>query len=328
MATGRDVAAWLGAELRGPSRTVDRLAPPEDAGEGAVVVVSREEDLVRVGDRPVGVLVGPPELARNERPWVAVTAPRLALAVLSRRFDRRPVPVGVAATAQIHPDAVLGADVAVEPGAVVAAGARIGDRTAIGAGTVVGMGAAVGSDCRLLANVTLYDGVHVGDRAILHSGCVIGADGFGYAPGPRGATKIHHLGSVRIGDDVEIGANSCIDRGTLGDTTIGDRTKIDNLCQVGHNVWIGTDVLVAGMTGIGGSARIGDRVTLAGYVGIADHVTIGAGATVGARSGVHKDVPAGETWMGAPAVPHRAFARSLYLQRKLEEIWAFVKERK
>ena len=327
MATGRDVAEWLGADLSGPDRPVARIAEPESAGGDAVVVVSRATDMERLGERRVAVVVGPPEVNAGDLPYISVASPRLALALLTARFDHRPVLEGVAPEAHVHPEAELGHGVAVGPGAVLGRRARVGSGTVIGPGCILGDGATIGADSLLHANVTIYDDVRIGDRALLHGGCVLGADGFGFAAGPQGAVKIHHLGGVRIGDDVEIGANTCVDRGTLRDTSIGDRTKIDNLCQIGHNASIGSDVLIAGMTGIGGSAHVGDRVTIAGYVGIADHVRIGEGATIGARSGVHKDVPAGETWIGAPAMPHRAFARSLYLQRKLEEIWAFVKER-
>lgn len=327
MTTAAEIATWLNSDLDGPDRSVERLASPGAADVGSVVVVSSDEDRDAAIAGGAAVLVGPAALAVDGVAWITVPAPRTALAVLSRRFDRRPTPEGVHPRAVIDPEAHLAPDVAVGPGAVISAGASVGAGSAVGAGCFVGEGVQIGKGCRLHAHVTLYDGVTIGERAILHSGCVIGADGFGYAPSDRGALKIHHLGGVRIGDDVEIGANSCVDRGTLTDTVIGDRSKIDNLCQIGHNVHIGTDTLVAGMTGIGGSARIGDRVTLAGYVGVADHVTIHDGATIGARSGVHKDVPAGETWMGAPAQPYRGFARGLYLQGKLDKIWQFVKER-
>lgn len=327
MATGRDIAQWLGSELRGDDRPARRLASPADASADAAVVVSSEEDRDRAAAGEPAVLVGPEELATDAAPWITVPEPRLALALLSERFDRRPVPSGAHPTAVVHPSAEVAPDVALGAHAVVEAGAVVGAGTRVGPGTVIGAGATVGRDCRLHAHVTLYDGVAIGDRVILHSGCVIGADGFGFAPSARGARKIHHLGGVRIGDDVELGANTCVDRGTLGDTVVGDRTKIDNLCQIGHNVRIGTDVLIVAMSGIGGSTVIGNRVTLAGFVGVKDHVTLHDDVTVGARSGVLKDVPAGESWMGMPARPSREYVRTLYLQGKLERIWRFVKER-
>lgn len=325
---GRDVADLLGSELLGADRDVQCLATPAGATSDSVVVIASREDLEALGDRSPAVVVGPAEQASDDHPYVPVPSPRAALAELSRRLDRRPVPTGVSPFAHIDLDATLGAEVAVGPGTVVEAGASIGARSVIGSGCVIGAGAKIGAACRLHASVTLYDGVTIGDRTILHSGSVIGADGFGYAASEQGARKIHHLGSVRIGADVEIGANTCIDRGTLEDTVIGDRTKIDNLCQIAHNAVIGSDCLIAGMSGVSGSVRIGDRVTLAGNVGIVDHVTIGDGATIGGGSKVRKDIPAGETWMGYWAEPYRSYARSRYLQNRLEEIWEFVRVRR
>jgi UDP-3-O-[3-hydroxymyristoyl] glucosamine N-acyltransferase len=174
-------------------------------------------------------------------------------------------------------------------------------------------------------HVTLYPGTRLGNRVVIHAGAVIGADGFGYAAGPLGAEKIHHLGGVVLGDDAEVGANSTIDRGTLLDTRIGARTKIDNQVQVGHNVQIGSDTLVAGMSGIAGSAVIGNGVILGGFVAVSDHVQIGDGARIAGRSGVTKNVPAGAVWAGFPARPHRDYVRQLYLQGKLEQIWQRLK---
>src|SRR5690606_1124061 len=165
-------------------------------------------------------------------------------------------PTGVHPSAIVDQSARLGADVSVGPGAVIAAGASIGAGSRIRAGSYVGAAAVLGEGCLVHPNVTIYDGVEIGERVVLHSGSVVGADGFGYAASPRGAVKIRHLGSVRLADDVEIGANSAVDRGTLMDTVVGPRTKIDNLCQVGHNVIIGSDCLIAGMTGIAGSVVI------------------------------------------------------------------------
>jgi UDP-3-O-[3-hydroxymyristoyl] glucosamine N-acyltransferase len=257
---------------------------------------------------------------------VQVTDTRLALARLSALLDvRMPPAVGkhpsasVLAGAQVADDASLGA------GAVVAEDAVIGAGTAIGANSVVGRGSVVGRDCTVHANVTIYDGVKVGDRVILHSGAVIGADGFGYAASPTGAAKIRHVGGVVLADDVEIGANTAVDRGTIDDTLVGARTKIDNLCQVGHNVTIGSDCLIAGTAAIGGSVAIGRGVIIGGNVAISDHVTIGDGARVAGRSGVTKDIPAGETWAGFPARQYRSYVRSLYLGDRLEQIWEYVK---
>lgn len=326
----------------GPSAPFTRLVSPSAAlagraGPDAIVIVSTAADLDRIGRWPEGadapglLIVGHDagtSVTVAGSTVVAVADARLALAQLSALFvgRGRAVP-GVHPAANVDTAASLANDVSVGAGTVIAAGARVGGGTVIGANCVVGAGVHIGSDSVLHANVTLYDGVKIGDRVILHAGVVLGADGFGYAASPRGAVKIHHLGGVTLGDDVEIGANTAIDRGTLDDTVVGPRTKVDNLCQIGHNVVIGSDCLIAGTAAIGGSASIGNGVIIGGNVAIADHVTIGAGARLAGRSGVTKDVPAGETWAGFPARPYRLYVRSLYLSDRLEQMWEFVKQR-
>ena len=326
---GAALARWLGAALEGESRPLRRLASAHSADGSSAVVVGERRQAEALAGREVGVVVAPEGLELPAGiPVIRVADTRLALAQLSRRFDARPpVAEGVHPGAAVHPRAVLDAEVSLGARAVVEAGAVIGRGSRIGAGTVVGAGARLGPGCVLHPNVTLYPGVVIGARVTLHAGAVIGADGFGYAPSPRGALKIHHLGGVRLGDDVEIGANSCVDRGTLEDTVVGARTKIDNLCQIGHNVTIGQDCLIAGMVGVAGSTRIGDRVLIGGSAGVADHLTIGDGARISARAGVTKNVPAGETWAGFPAEPYAKFARRLYLQGRLEQLWQAFKSR-
>ncbi len=274
---------------------------------------------------PALLVVGPGYVleAKGELPTVLrVSDQRLALARLSQLLDAQPRPQAQPA---VHPDATLGADVVLAPGVVVGAGARLGAGCVVGANSVVGAGVILGRDCLLHANVTLYPGACLGDRVTVHSGAVIGADGFGYAAGPHGAEKIVHSGGVVLGDDVEVGANTAIDRGTLLPTRVGARTKIDNLCQIGHNVVIGSDTLIAGMTGVAGSVHIGSGVIIGGGVGVSDHVRIGDGARIAGRSGVTKDVPPGATWAGFPAAPHRSFVRERYLIGKLEQMWQSVK---
>jgi UDP-3-O-[3-hydroxymyristoyl] glucosamine N-acyltransferase len=325
------LAAHLEGDHEGPVVPVKRLASAGAAGPDAVVVVAGTDDLARALANGAAAVVLPRPLEPAGRPSCAlirVDDPRGSLALLSALFDRRPrAAPGVHATAVVAADASLGEDVSVGPHSVVEAGAEIGAGSEIGPHCTIGAGARLGKACRLHAGVVLYDGVTLGDRVELHSGCVVGADGFGYAPHRLGARKIHHLGGVDIGDDVEIGANSAVDRGTLDATRIGPRTKIDNHCQIGHNVSIGSDCLIAGMTGIAGSSSVGDRSVLGGYVAVADHVAIGADVRIGGRAGVTKDVPDGETWAGFPAQPYRRWVRALYLQGRLERIWQAVKAR-
>lgn len=324
---GAQLAELVGGRLEGENRVVRDLASPEAAGPESAVVVWDAAQLAALSERDPALVVLPRALGPTPLPYpvVRVEEARLALARLTARFDRRPRPdAGVHPGAHVHPTARLGKGVRVAAGAVVGAGATLGEGTIVGPGCVVGDGARLGAGCRLHANVTLYDGVTLGDRVEVHSGAVIGADGFGYAPTRAGAIKIRHLGTVVIGNDVEIGANTAIDRATLGATRIGDRTKIDNLCQVAHNVVIGSDCLLAGLCGIAGSAVLGDGVVLGGGTLVSDHVTIGDGARLAGRSGVTKDVPPGETWAGFPAQPYRQFARRNYLLSRLERIWQHV----
>ena len=331
-------AVEAGLDAGSGAAVVTRLASPASVAAGredaatcvAVVGAAEDAEALAAAPTPPALVVAPEGLDLPALAGAAVARvpdARLALARLTALFDDRPAPATGERSAHAHvdPTAVLGAGVTLMPGAVVRAGARVGDRSVVGPGSVVGEGSVVGADCVLHANVTLYDGVTLGDRVVLHAGCVIGADGFGYAASPTGAVKVRHLGGVRIGDDVEVGANTAIDRGTLDDTVVGAGTKIDNLCQVGHNVRIGRSCLIAGMTGIAGSAVIGDGAVIGGAVAVSDHVTIGAGARVAGRSGVTKDVPPGETWAGFPARPYRQYARSLYLEGRLEDVWRVFK---
>ena len=256
-----------------------------------------------------------------------VRDPRLALARLSRRLDPRPpvAPDGIHPTAVVDPTADLGRGVAIAAGVVIGAHARLGDGVRVGPGSHVGAGAIVGAGTELRERVVVADGVRLGARCRIQAGAVLGSDGFGYAVGSAGAERIHHLGTVVLGDDVEIGANACVDRGTLGDTTIGDRTKVDNLVQIAHNVHIGCDVLVAGQTGIAGSTRLGDRVVVGGAAGIGDHLSVGDDARIAGGAGVTKDVPVGEAWGGSPAQPITRWARERYLIGRLEELWAALR---
>lgn len=215
----------------------------------------------------------------------------------------------------VHPTAVLGDGAEVDPSAsigpyaVVGAGTRIGARARIGAHGVVGAGCEVGADAVLHPHVTLYDGVSVGERSIVHSGARLGSDGFGFVPEGRGLKKVPQVGGCRIGDDVEIGANTTIDRGSIGDTVVGRGTKIDNLVQIGHNCRIGQSVIIVSQVGISGSTRVGDGAVLGGQAGVQGHIEIGAGAKVGGQAGVTASVPAGVTVSGYPARPHREAMR-------------------
>ena len=223
---------------------------------------------------------------------------------------------GVTEGAFVHPTARLESGIAIDPGAV------IGPRAEIGTGTIIAAGATIGPDVRIGRRCTIGTGAAImhaliGDRVIVHSGARIGQDGYGYVPGPTGQEKIPQIGRVIIQDDVEIGANTTIDRGSIRDTVIGEGSKIDNLVQIGHNTLIGRHCILAGQVGISGSVTIGDHAVLGGKVGVADHVTIGEGAVFAGGSAVRSDVPAGERWGGYPAMPAREWLRSSALLRRL-----------
>lgn len=304
-----------------------RLQEPSQADSTSVTVLWRRESLAEADRTALLVVDGGLDAAASGRPRILVGDARAALAQLSREFKPESgTAAGVHATATVHELAHVSPTASVAAGAVIEADARVGPGSVIGAGSTIGARSVIGTDCLVHAGVHIYHDVTVGDRVILHSGAVLGADGFGFASAPSGIMKIEHLGQVSISDDVEIGANSTVDRGTLGPTVIGPRTKIDNLVQIGHNVRIGSDCLIAGQAAIGGSTVLGDRVTLAGNAALSDHIEIGDGATVGGLSGVSKNIPAREIWFGTPAMPHRAFARRQYLTGRLEQIWEFVRQ--
>jgi UDP-3-O-[3-hydroxymyristoyl] glucosamine N-acyltransferase len=218
--------------------------------------------------------------------------------------------------AKVHPTAEIEYGVTIDPGAV------IGPRACVGSGTVIGANAVIGPDAQIGRDGSIGPGaviVHalIGDNVIIHAGCRIGQDGFRYHPTGAGHLKVPQVGRVIIQDHVEIGAGTAIDRGGIGDTVIGEGTKIDNLVQIGHNATVGRHCIIVSQCGLSGSVTLGDYVMLGGQVGVADHITIGAGARVGATSGVGSDIPAGETWLGTPAMPSNEVYRTLVEMKRL-----------
>jgi UDP-3-O-[3-hydroxymyristoyl] glucosamine N-acyltransferase len=252
---------------------------------------------------PRGVTDGPEDAA-----LIAVDNPTLAFSIVVRHFAAisRAFSAGVHPRAYVDPTATLDPEkVCVHPGAVVMAGASVGDGSELGPNCVIGADAIIGKDCHIMANATLRERCVLGDRVILQPGCVIGADGYGYEFSEGRHMKIDQVGIVEIGDDVEIGANTTIDRARFGKTLIGDGTKIDNLVQIGHNCVIGKHCLIVALCGISGSTRLGNYVTMAGQVGTVGHITIGDKATLTGRTGVTTSLLGGEVYSGRPAKPFR-----------------------
>jgi UDP-3-O-[3-hydroxymyristoyl] glucosamine N-acyltransferase len=227
------------------------------------------------------------------------------------------LPDGVAPTAVIHPSAVLGKGVRIADFCCIAAGVVIGDRSVLYPRVTLYEGVTIGKNVTLHAGVSIREESSVGDNCIIHNHTVVGADGFGYIPDPKhGLRKVPQVGRVIIEQNVEIGANSCLDRGAIGDTRIGAGVKIDNLVQIGHNVTIGRSSVVCGHSGIGGSVKIGDGVVIAGHVGVADHVTIASGVRIGGKSGVTSSLEKPGDYIGFPAIPAQEWRRMILSMRR------------
>lgn len=302
------LAAAIGAEA-GPGSgdvEVSHVAEPAHAGPGALVMVRDARGLDRAEASAAAALLLPAGLSSARLPFLRAADVRLALArALTLLHPAPAVSPGIHPTAVVAPGARLGSGVAVGPHCVIGAESTIGDGVVVHAGCVIGERVDIGERSLLFPRVTIYARCALGRRVILHSGVVIGADGFGFVRDGAVQVKIPHVGTVVIEDDVEVGANTTIDRATIGETRIGAGTKIDNLVQIAHNVRVGRNCVMAAHTGISGSVTIGDGAQFGGRAGVADHVTIGAGARVGAAAGVMKDIPDGETWGGMPARPIR-----------------------
>jgi UDP-3-O-[3-hydroxymyristoyl] glucosamine N-acyltransferase len=262
-----------------------------------------------------------------DRPAIRVVDPWLGLVtLLEHLFPPQPPPSGIDPRAVLGAGVELGEQVSIGPYVVIGEGSRLGDRVLVYPGTYIGAACEIGAESVLYANVSLYARVSLGRGVIVHSGAVIGADGFGFYPMPDGSyRKIPQVGRVVIGDAVEIGANTCVDRAMLGDTIIEAGAKLDNLVQIGHNAIIGAHSVLAGQVGLSGSVRLGPRVRIAGQVGIADHVTVGEAAIIAAQAGIASDVDPGITVMGTPAVPIRAFKRAHFYSLRLGELFQHVK---
>ncbi len=324
-----DLAARIGARLDGEgSAVVTGIASLEDAVPGQVSFLANPKYTGLALASKASAIIAKKRLEGSSAAFLISENPYYAYACAVELFHppARP-PAGISPAARVHPGARLGKDVSIGPFVSIGDGAVVGARTALFPGVVIGEGASVGDDCLLYPNVVLYHGVRVGSRVILHAGAVIGSDGFGFAPSREGFRKIPQVGTVEIEDDVEIGANTTVDRAALGVTRIRRGTKLDNLIQVGHNVVIGSDTVIAAQTGISGSSKIGSRVMMGGQVGIGGHIEVGDGIMLAAKSGVGGSLAASESkaWSGIPVMPHPIWLRMVTLLPRLPELFRRVK---
>lgn len=325
-----EIARRVGGSVEGDGdRVVTGLAATDDAGPGDLTIVLTKEWSAHLSDSKAAAALLANGLATPDTKvaLIRVDNPRLAFARVVPLLLPEPTPEpGVSASAEVHPDATLGEGVSIGAGAIVEADVTIGDGSRIGPATVVESGAVVGALCRIASNCSIGGGVRMGDRVRLLPGARVGTAGFGFTVGPEGPVRVPQIGLCIIGDDVEIGANSTVDRGALGDTVIGSGTKIDNLVLIAHNAQIGRNCIIVGQSGMAGSVTLGDGVVLGGQVGITEHTTIGDGARVGAQSGILRDIPPGATYMGSPAVPSREHLRAVAGLARLPEILKQLKK--
>jgi UDP-3-O-[3-hydroxymyristoyl] glucosamine N-acyltransferase len=317
-----ELATALGATLEGdPRRVVTGVAPLETAGPDQVSFLThaRYEDAAKASR--AGAFIAGSGTAGLPAPVLRVRAPQQALVDVLNLFHPPAALVpGVHRTAVVAPDAAIDPTASVDALAVVEARARIGPRVRVRPLVYIGAGVEIGEDSTIGAHVALLSGVRLGRRVIVHPGAVLGADGFGFAFDGAQHRKIPQTGGVLVEDDVEIGANTTIDRATFGDTIIRRGTKIDNLVQIGHNVEVGEHSILVSQVGVSGSARLGRGVVLAGQVGVADHVSVGDGALVGAQAGVPSDLEAGGKYLGTPARPMLEAKRIMAAESRLPEL--------
>ncbi|MFA6448416.1 MAG: UDP-3-O-(3-hydroxymyristoyl)glucosamine N-acyltransferase [bacterium] len=328
MITVNELAVRIGGEVEGDgAREVHGICALSEIQESCVTYLEKQRDEGMLeGAKPAAVICSR-AVAIKGQTLIRAANPKLAFALaLEMLYPPRKYAAGAHPSAVIESGAVVDSTASIGPNCYVGEGAHIGANAVLCANVVVVAGAAIGADCVLKPNVTVLESCELGERVILHSGVVIGADGFGYVQDQGINRKVPQVGRVVIEDDVEIGANSAVDRATLGATRIGRGTKIDNLVQVGHNVRIGEDCILCGSAGISGSCELGDRVVLGGQAGVSDHIKIGSGVMIGGKTGVIADIPAGAFYSGFPARPHRENMKMMSALKKLPDILEKLEE--
>ena len=329
------MAEYVGGRVIGDgSVTIYRVSPIEEAGPGDITFLANPRYARFIpGSKASAIIVAPqvvgPEVAKSGQGFLEVAQPYVAFAKILQLFapaTEYQYRQEIAPSAHIDPTAKVGHDVSIYPNVYVGRSTQIGDHSILLPGVFLGDQVEIGRDCVLHPNVVVRDGCRVGSRVILHAGVVIGSDGFGYAGSGEDRIKIPQVGVVEVEDDVEIGANTTIDRATLGRTLIARGAKIDNLVQIAHNVTVGANSVIAAQAGVAGSTRLGKNVTLAGQVGVVNHIEIGDGAVIGPQSGVPQSVPAGALLSGGIGVaPHHEWLKVMTLLPQLPRLWSLVR---
>jgi UDP-3-O-[3-hydroxymyristoyl] glucosamine N-acyltransferase len=326
--TAAEIAKHLGGEVIGDaSLCLKGFAPADRAQPGELTFAENENYFARAEQSAASAIIVAGPFDSQKKVLIRVPDARVAFAKVLPLFFPEPVfPAGIHPTAIIAPGAQVDSTAHVGPYCVLSDRVRIGPRSVLQGGNYLAAGCQLGEDVNLFPNVVLYTSTEIGNRVRIHSGSVVGADGFGYVQDAGIHRKVPQIGSVIIRDDVEIGANVTIDRGALGPTIIGRGTKIDNLVQIGHNVTFGEHCLVVSQAGIAGSTKIGNYVILAGQVGVAGHLKIGNRVSVAAQSGVMHNIPDGEKWLWTPAQPDRQAKRQMIALQQLPDLLRRVAE--
>jgi UDP-3-O-[3-hydroxymyristoyl] glucosamine N-acyltransferase len=318
----KELAEWVEGVVVGDGKIeISGVAGIEEARAGEITFVANPKYLPNLNKTNASAVIVSKEVTQANKPLLCVTNPQLAFAKILILFSQKPYqPKGIDPHAWVSRTARLGKDLTVYPFVCIGERCSIGDRVTLYPGVSVGEDSSIGEDSILYPNVSVYSGTIIGNRVILHSGVVVGSDGFRYEKEGRKNLKIPQLGIAEIEDDVEVGANTTIDRAAFGKTIIRRGVKIDNLVMVAHNVVIGEDSVIISQVGISGSTKIGSNVILAGQVGLVGHIEIGDNVMVGAQSGVTHDLPSNQAYVGSPALPHREFLRAAALFPKLPEM--------
>ncbi len=321
----KEIAGLVGGQIVGdPSVTITGVAGIKESKRGDITFISNAKYLPFLDESEASAVITGPDVHSAKKNLIRTANPSLAFTKVIAHFipSRAPKAPGVHPTAVVAQGVRLGKDVTIGPHVVIEEGVFVGDRCVIEAGTFVGQGTSIDADSHFYPNVTLREDTQIGKRVIVHSGAVIGADGYGYETINGEHEKIPQTGHVVIEDDVEIGANVCVDRGRFQATRIGKGVKIDNLVQIAHNVTIGAHSMLVAQSGISGSTQLGERVIVAGQAGLIGHLTIGDGVIIGAGAGVIKSVPPNTVILGSPARPISQHKRIVVLTARLPELFA------